>query len=189
MLDPTTDLRTFGTSEQYAKFMDLAFNEHCLAQSRAGTLVPGQKRPEDAQPCVPLPDPAWTGSDTTAMIKVLSQSSLFETILAEAKSGREADADEVAAARHSLGDMPLVILSQDRSHFRLLRSFFPSRIDQDYDAWIAAHDDEAKDSTHGISRIIAGSGHVIAEDKPDSVESALQEMMDAVRGSQVRADR
>jgi len=189
LLDPTTDLRLFGTPEQYAKFMDISLNEYCLAQSRAGTLVPGQKRPEDSAPCVSLPDPTWTSAHAKAMIKVLTQPSLFDTVLAEAKSGRDVDADEVAAARHSLGNMPLVILSQDRKHFHELSSFFPSRIDQDYDAWIAAHEDEATDSTRGISRIIDGSGHVIAEDKPEAVESALREMMEVVRGARAKAEQ
>lgn len=181
LIDPTNDLRVFGTPEQYAQRMNLAFQEYCAKQATEGKLVAGQVRPGDEEACVPDFQKRWDPSIAAALTKIYSAPSHFETVLAEFQSGYDVDTAEVTAARRPLGNIPLVILSQDREHFRLLTDWFPERIDQTYDEWISGHDDQAKDSTRGVNRIVDGAGHVIADDKPDAVVSALREIVGAVR--------
>jgi len=113
--------------------------------------------------------------------QVRSKASIFETILAEFKSGYDVDVDEVAAARRTLGDVPLVVLTQDRAHMRLLKSLFADDVDTLYAQWVAGHDDEARDSTRGVNRIVDGAGHNIQADRPDAVIAAFREVVEAAR--------
>jgi len=71
-------------------------------------------------------------------------------------------ADELASARHSLGDLPLIVLQAEAS----------------------PHDERSKelagmarDSSRGVYRIVAGSRHYIYRDKPDAVVGALMEII------------
>jgi hypothetical protein len=107
LIDPSVDFHEFGSPSEYARKMDLAFYEDCLAQAGAGTLTAGQVRPGDPGPCVSAPNPRWPSDAAARITQVRSKASIFETTLAEFKSAYEVDVDEVAAARRSLGDVPL----------------------------------------------------------------------------------
>jgi len=99
------------------------------------------------------------------------------------KSAYDVDVDEVAAARRSLGGVPLIILTQDRAHFRMLKPWLADDVDAVYARWVAGHDDEARDSTRGEDRVVDGAGHDIEEDRPDVVISAFREVVEAARSS------
>jgi hypothetical protein len=114
-------------------------------------------------------------------LAVRSSTSAFETALAEYRSGYQLDSDEVAGARRRLGDIPLVILSLDKAHFRTLSSLFPGHVDQAYADWIGGRDDEARDSTRGVNRVVAGASHDVEADRPDVVVDAFREVVAAAR--------
>jgi len=132
LIDPSVDFHEFGSPSDYARKMDLAFYEDCLAQARAGTLTAGQVRPSDPGPCVSAPNPRWPSDAAARITEVRSKPSIFETTLAEFKSAYDVDVDEVTAARRKLGDVPLIILTQDRAHFRMLKPWFADDVDAVY---------------------------------------------------------
>ena len=183
LIDPSVSFKEFGTPSEYARKMGLAFYEYCAARARAGKLAPGEVRPGDPGPCVSSPDPLWTSDAAARITQVRSKASIFETTLAEFKSAYDVDVDEVTAARRKLGDIPLVILTQDRAHFRVLKSWFDGDVDQAYARWVAGHEDEARDSKRGENRIVDGAGHDIEADRPDVVISAFREVVEAARQS------
>jgi pimeloyl-ACP methyl ester carboxylesterase len=181
LIDPSVSFREFGTSRDYAAKMDLAFYEACAARARAGKLVPGEVRPGDPGPCLSSPDPAWTSEQAARINQVRSKASIFNTTLAEFRSAYDVDVAEVEAARRPLGDVPLVVLTEDRGHFRDLKPWFGDDVDAVYTRWVAGHDDEAHDSTRGRNKIVEGAGHDIEVDRPEAVIAAFKDVVEAVR--------
>jgi len=88
-----------------------------------------------------------------------------------------------AAARRKLGDVPLIILTEDAAHFHMLNPWCASDVDAVDAGWVAGHQDEARDSTRGEERIVNGAGHDIEADRPDAVVSAFREIVEAAQRS------
>ena len=181
LIDPSVDFHALGSPSEYARKMDLTFYEYCSEQARAGKLIPGQIRQGDPGPCVSTPVPGWAREVATRITQIRAKASIFETTLAEFKSAYDADVDEVGAAQRKLGDVPLIVLTQDRTHFRMLKPWFAGDVDAAYAQWVAGHDDEARDSTRGENRTVNGAGHDIEADRPDVVISAFHEVVEAAR--------
>lgn len=186
LIDPSVSFKPFGAPDEYAAKMHFSFYESCAAQARAGTLIAGQSHKGDPGPCVPSPDRRWTPEEVAGVIKVRSEASVFETTLSELRSAYDTDVDEVAAARRTLGSVPLIILTEDAAHFRELKPWFASDVDAVYAGWVAGHQDEARDSTRGEDRIVNGAGHDIEADRPDEIISAFREIVEAARRSDAR---
>jgi len=125
--------------------------------------------------------PAWSPEVAARVTAVRAQASVFETKLAEFESANDADLAEVIAARRPLGHVPLMILTQDRAHFRMLKPWFAGDVDAAYAQWLSGHDDEARDSTRGENRVVDGAGHDIEDDRPDAVLAAFRAIVDAAR--------
>jgi pimeloyl-ACP methyl ester carboxylesterase len=75
--------------------------------------------------------------------------------------------DTMASVRHSLGNLPLIILQAAASP------------DDERSLELAAM---AQDSSRGTHRIIANSRHYIYRDQPDIVIKAFGDIVDAARG-------
>ena len=76
-----------------------------------------------------------------------------------------------------LGAMPLVVLSAENSWGK---SGTPESVwfHRSYSkVWIALHEALAHLSSHGVHRIIKGSGHEIQLDKPQAVIDAVDEVL------------
>ncbi len=183
LIDPSVSFKPFGTPSEYAAKMDLPFYEFCAGKARAGTLIAGEIRKGDPGPCVPSTDRRLTPEDAAGVTKVRAKASIFETTVAEFRSAYDLDVDEVAAARRKLGNVPLIILTEDAEHFRRLQPWFASDVDAVYAGWVAVHQDEARDSTRGEDRIVNGAGHDIEADRPDAVVSAFREIVEGARRS------
>ncbi len=85
-----------------------------------------------------------------------------------------------AADHHRLGAMPLVVLSIE--HPWDTGNAAGARLDRSYGKiWNALHADLAHLSSHGVHRIIKGSGHEIQLDKPQSVIDAVDEVLRQLR--------
>ena len=166
-----------GTFEQ-----DLPYYNYCLSQARAGTLVPGQIRKGDEEACLGSPSAARPQSERDGIIRVLSRPSRFATTISEINNYNTRTSEELIAERHSLGRVPLVVLSSDKSNFTSDR---PPGTDPDriYARWREAHDKQAADSLQGESRIVPGAGHWIFRDKPDVVVAAFSQIVEQVRSS------
>jgi pimeloyl-ACP methyl ester carboxylesterase len=111
---------------------------------------------------------------------------MYETILSELKNDFGRTSDELDAARHGLGSIPLIVLSSDEAHFTEDR---PKGVDADalYAAWIAGHVGLTRDSTRGEHRIVPGASHFIFIERPEVVLSAFREVVNAARASEITA--
>lgn len=159
----------------------LALYRACLAMARAGRIVPGEAPPGQTGACAWPADPRRTADEKRAFLQVGSQPSRFETWISLVENTNGRTSDEVEAARRKLGSIPLIILSQDKAHQAAdWRNADP---DRSYAAWVAAHEDEARDSTRGEHRIVEGAGHWIYGDRPDAVVGAFREVVEAARAS------
>jgi pimeloyl-ACP methyl ester carboxylesterase len=84
-----------------------------------------------------------------------------------------------SADHHSLGAIPLVVLSAENS-WGTENANTPAiiRFNQTYlKTWIAMHEALAHLSSRGIHRVIKGSGHQIQLDKPQAVIDAVDEVL------------
>jgi hypothetical protein len=100
-------------------------------------------------------------------IEVASKLTFFETELSEDLSMVGASADEVAAARHDLGNLPLILLQADDLSPENERSLELR--------------DQVRDSTRGQYRVVKGARHYIYVDKPDIVLAAFREIIESTR--------
>lgn len=159
----------------------LAFNRACLAEARAGRIVAGEAPPGQTGACAWPADPRRTADEKRGFLQVEAQPSRFETWISQVENLNGRTSDEVEAARRKLGSIPLIILSQDKAHQAAdWRNADP---DRSYAAWVAAHEDEVRDSTRGEHRIVEGAGHWIYVDRPDAVVGAFREVVEAARAS------
>jgi len=76
--------------------------------------------------------------------------------------------------------MPLIILSSDKAHFTEDR---PKGVDADqlYNTWIAAHEDQAKDSSQGKNIIVDGASHFVFQERPEVFIKAFNDLVDQAR--------
>ena len=160
---------------------DFPFYKYCLQQAKTSKIVPGAKRTANEDACADQPNPNRSVTDQSGIIALETRPSRFSTIIAEINSQDTSTLAELDAARHSLGSMPLVILSSDKAHFT---EDVPAGVDPDtfYKAWIVAHLDQAKDSTRGENRIIEGASHWVFNERPEAVTAAFREVVEDARG-------
>ena len=109
------------------------------------------------------------------MLRHSAEASNQRAVLSEFESFDTASADELRAARRSLGDMPLIVLT----HGRL--SPAPDQTQEQRDAlnkmWAALHDEIAAESTRGVNRTVPDSGHFIQWDQPHVVVDSILEVL------------
>ncbi len=164
LLDPPTEDLYRRTREPDE---DVDFMHKCAALARSAPLVPGA-----ADGCVDTPDKMrglpWTPAQKARRVAQQSRASWFETLESEDRAMVNQSADQLAAARHSLGDIPLIVLQADND----------CRDPGDAER-CAALDRQAHDSTRGRHQIVAGSRHYIYIDRPQAVVAALTEMIAA----------
>ncbi|WP_158913274.1 alpha/beta fold hydrolase [Caulobacter sp. S45] len=159
---------------------DFPFYTYCFQQAVSGKIVPGAKRAPDEDACADQPNPARPIADQKGIVAIETRPSIFSTIMAEIDSQDTSSSAEIDAARHPLGSIPLVILSSDKVHFT---ADTPAGVDSDafYKAWIAAHVDQARDSSQGENRIVDGASHWIFNERPDVVIAAFREVVGEAR--------
>jgi pimeloyl-ACP methyl ester carboxylesterase len=140
---------------------DLDSVRNCIAIAKIRRLVVNDK-----DGCIESPSLDWSNEMQAHQIEVGSKLTYFETELSEDLSMVGTSADEVAAARHDLGNLPLILLQADSSpeneRSKELR-------------------DQARDSARGQYRIVKGARHYIYVDKPDMVVAAFREIINSAR--------
>jgi|SRR6185437_3693133 len=140
--------------------------------ARAGALVAGTPEYEefvvrDGAPKLPARVKAARRAQRTSP-------SFYRAARSEAGNTSTATLDEMRAARRSLGDMPLIVLTA--------RDFFPAP-DQSAEpadawrqAWRAGHAQIAALSTRGEQRTI-DAGHAIQWERPEAVVAAIEDVL------------
>lgn len=145
----------------------------CVDRAKAGLLTTAT--PEDAF-CLDEGEADWS-AQLKASYRVLVHSvSYAETRLAEIRIDNALPPS--ARGEGALGDRPLIVLKSDQGLSKAIPEPRRSALDK---ASRAAAEDLAKLSRRGEFRLVANSGHVIANDRPDAVIAAIRAVVDGAR--------
>jgi pimeloyl-ACP methyl ester carboxylesterase len=144
--------------------------------ARAGALTPGTP---DYDRAVGPPSPTLTTAVQTAHAVQRTSPAFWRALRSESAAADSVSSDEVAAARRSLGDMPLIVLTAGK---------FPPRPEETvaatearHELWRTMHEEIAALSTRGDRRTVEGAGHSIQLDKPEAVIAATEEVLAMAR--------
>jgi pimeloyl-ACP methyl ester carboxylesterase len=151
-----------------------AVNAACLAASAAGRV--GLLRAIDPW------DLRASNADASAQSAALMYRAQTWNALCAIVRDVEATKREFARAPQMRGDVPLVVLSAENSrgllpgglHLRSGDRLLPAQLARDI------HQRFAQRSSHGSWRIVAGSGHLIATDKPQVVVDEVLRLIGAL---------
>jgi pimeloyl-ACP methyl ester carboxylesterase len=176
ILDPPTEgiLRKTRTPDE-----DVALMQTCAKLARTQTLVP-----HGADGCIETALGAgWSDAMHARYAADEGRASWFETLNSEDLSMVGVSADELVAAHRPLGDIPLIVLQADTD----CDAKVPARARAEAARFDLARCTEllsqARDSTRGERRIVAGASHMIQQDKPEVFLAAFREVVDAARAS------
>lgn len=143
--------------------------------ARAGELVAGAPEYDefvvrDGAPKLPAAVKAARRAQRTAPTFYRAARSEFANLAATL--------DEMNAARRTLGDMPLIVLTSPKFFPMPEQSVDPAEAWRE--AWRTGHDEIAALSTRGERRTIA-AGHAIQWEKPEAVIAAIEDVMALAR--------
>ncbi len=148
----------------------------CVAAAQDRKLVRGSALYKQ---CMPEPVAHWSDAMNTVMLRHSAAASNQRAVLSEFDSFDTASADELRAARHSLGDMPLIVLTRWPSPPGPDQT--QARRDALNKLWESLHDAIAAESTRGVNRTVPGSGHFIQWDRPEVVVDSILEVLAETR--------
>lgn len=152
--------------------------QRCKALLEKGPIAEGAP---EYKMCINKPPPDMP-ADLTHFHYAYNQSPIhYGEVMAELESATgDANAKEADAARHALGDKPLLVLTAG-APARLPGSTADQqkRFEQ---AWYEMHNEIAALSTRGRQRVVPGASHYIQGDKPEAVIAAVAEVLTEVRG-------
>ena len=150
-------------ARQYARYLE--FLHECL-KAKPTDFVEGSSLQRG---CATL----WNSERFSDAINAVQRRRLTEpgymgAWVSERENALSVSSDQLRAARRSLGDIPLIVLSQEeREGENPLKT--------------ELHTDIAKMSTSGVIRAVRNSGHCIQLDQPQEVNDAVLEVVHAVR--------
>jgi pimeloyl-ACP methyl ester carboxylesterase len=164
LLDPPTERIFQGTRTPDE---DMALMKRCADRARAAPLAWGVN-----DDCLDLRvvGARWSAGMKAKLLADQNHVSWFETLISEDVSMVTRSADELVAARHSLGAIPLIVLQADAD----CRA--PS--DAERCAELAS---QAHDSSRGERRVVSGASHMVQDDKPQVVLDAFSEIVRTAR--------
>ncbi len=161
-----------AAKDKASESKSLEGKHQCVAAAQSHQLVRGSAMYKQ---CMPEPVTHWSEAMNTVMLRHSAEASNQRAVLSEFESFDTASADELRAARHSLGAMPLIVLTRAPSSPR------PGQTQEQRDAlnkmWASLHDEIAAESTRGVNRTVPGSGHFIQWDRPDVVVDSILEVL------------
>jgi len=176
-----TDWRGLSLEQWESVAIDpsLAERRACIAAASTGSLTRGS---ELYSKCI-FPPIAQFAPAVQEVEDRQQMSAAFQRVQHSEEGALTRDsARQVRAARQSLGDLPLIVLSRDR--FPPPENATPerlSRMETRYQMWLGLARDLASLSTNGQHRIVAGAGHDIEIDRPQAVIDATREVLAIVR--------
>jgi pimeloyl-ACP methyl ester carboxylesterase len=145
-----------------------------LRMSLAGTLTPST--PEYVEH-IGLPHPVLSPAVNEAFHEMWTRPSYLQTAISESLHLKASTAEEAAADRRELGDMPLVILSAGQ-----IASSPMIQTKSHLDGWYAMHEEIAALSTRSQRRMI-DCGHNIPIERPRDVVAAIKDVLAMTRES------
>jgi pimeloyl-ACP methyl ester carboxylesterase len=127
------------------------------------------------------PDPRASDAINALELEHYKRRATMSAWVSENENVFTASADEVRAARRTLGDIPIIVLIREPS---------PRRVNQpqaEYDAFEKIRMDVAAEtaglSTHGSVRVVKNANHYIHFDQPEEVTAAILDVMRSASGA------
>jgi len=176
----TTASRSFTQQQWDLAFLDvsLAKRRTCIVAAKEGTITPGSELFEN---CIFHTDQLSHAVQESENQREMTRA-FQSTQHSEEESFMRSTAWQVRAAKRSLGDLPLIVLTRDR---------FPPPPDATrerlnimevrFQRWLALARDLAAMSSRGQQRVVTGAGHDIELDRPQAVIDAIREVVAAAR--------
>lgn len=175
-----------GGPERDAAFFDLdaageakarteidAALSRCVDRAKAGAFT--VEGPQDAL-CVDDGEADWNANLKAAYRTLQHSVAYAQTRRAEIRIANDLPASARGAG--ALGDRPLIVLKAEDSLSKAIPE--PRRLELDA-AFKAVAADLAKLSRRGELRSVSGSGHMIAQDRPEAVIAAVEAVVAATR--------
>ena len=155
--------------------MMAAFHEEgkaCVTQASKG-FAPGSDLMRD---CVEGVDPAYRGALASLDLANRLAPAFWQAGRAEVEAEAQDEA-QLRDARKPFGDLPLIVLIRGVSPF-LIPGKPQSAVNKAIEADnLAMQQATAKQSTRGSWRVVAGAGHMIQQDKPEAVVTAVDDLL------------
>jgi pimeloyl-ACP methyl ester carboxylesterase len=89
------------------------------------------------------------------------------------------DTEQLAKAKLSFGDKPLIVLTRGRQEGA--PGISPASVAAMEAAWKAGHDRTAALSTRGVSVVVPATGHYIQVEQPEAVIDAVRSVVTGLR--------
>jgi hypothetical protein len=158
----------------------------CLAAAQRAPLEPGTKFYRDCVPAAADIAPACkAGYGFCALAKQIAAQNATRNYIVDFVSEQESwgttSASEVLSNKRSLGSLPLIVLTGAKT-FEDMKIPESQKVAAEK-LWIQMHDRLAALSLRGKNVVVQGSGHVIQFDKPGAIVSAIESVLDQVRGT------
>lgn len=153
----------------------------CVSAARQG-LAPGTKAHAE---CVDPPNRRYSVEINAALQAVHARPAYQAAMLSEdMASGDGVSGDQVRAARQSLGDLPLVVLTAPHHPTGPLPPGIKPEVRAAMnDLYATGPGRVAALSTRGVRRAVPDTGHYIQLDQPGTVEAAIEEVLDEARSA------
>lgn len=145
--------------------------------ARTTALAPGTP---DYDRAVGPRAPSLTPAMWAAHVVRRTSPAYWRAVRSESAASNSATSDEVAAARRSLGDIPLIVLTAGKSSLPRPGET-AATAEARYEAWLSMHEEIAALSTRGERRTVAEAGHSIQLDNPEIVIAAINEVLALTR--------
>ena len=143
------------------------------AWAREGALVPGSAEYER---CVRPPNPHLPASVNAAIRDWCLKPASWRAFHAEDCALSHGANDRIlAAARRSLGDLPLVVLTAGQITWS--PDFTAAEVEAMTQLWSTFHEEHAALSTRGVRRDVPGCTHNIHVERPEVVAEAIKEVV------------
>jgi pimeloyl-ACP methyl ester carboxylesterase len=173
LVDPSADWQFQRMARVVPRVPDIA------EATYAGLAVCAQEpRPERLEKvCVrfPPPDAPPAAADFYAHTQ---GPDYYRTLLSEKTEFDKADNEQLVAARRSLDDKPLIILTAGANTLPGLNPEETAAINK---VWVEMHDEMAGLSRRGVNHVVPDVTHYIHQQKPQVVVDAVLEVVEAAR--------
>jgi pimeloyl-ACP methyl ester carboxylesterase len=151
--------------------------EQCLAAAQAGSLP--STDPALAG-CTPRPPKGLETDAWRAAMAAATRPPLWTTAISELDALWADTSDELDKGRQSYGDMPLIVLTAEKSQGDPSTPAGAKALA----LWRALHQEVAARSSRGRERLVTGSSHQMMSDRPDAIADAVKEVLAEVRAGQ-----
>ena len=147
----------------------MAKHRACVIAAKAG-LTPGTP---DYDNCVGTPPKTWPEAFRKEVTRRNLTAAYHQALVSEFENLAGADSEQIEHARHSLGDLPLIVLTAENTY---RDGVPPADADRLSATWRQMHDEVAALSTRGVNRLVVGSGHQIPSNNPAAVATAIADV-------------